>query len=101
LVLSHERVVRVKLSSHHQWLLLQVIDWGRGITGQQLPKLFEPFYTTKSRHGNGLGIGLTMVKHYVEQDFSGSISMTSSLRRGTQCNVKLRLTPRYHRQRSR
>ena len=98
LVISHDRVVAVKLNSNHQWLMLQVTDWGRGITGRQLPKLFEPFYTTKSRHGNGLGIGLTMVKHYVEHDFSGTISMTSSLRKGTQCTVKLRLTPRYSRQ---
>lgn len=95
LVISLERIVQVRLSCNQQWLILQVTDWGRGITSRQLPKLFEPFYTTKSRHGNGLGIGLTMVKRYVENDFSGSISMTSSLRKGTQCNVKLRLTPRY------
>ncbi|HVI60569.1 MAG TPA: HAMP domain-containing sensor histidine kinase [Candidatus Saccharimonadales bacterium] len=95
LVVSQERLVRVTLTSRHQWLVLQVTDWGRGITSQQLPKLFEPFYTTKSRSNQGLGIGLTMVKRYVEKDFSGAVSMVSSLRRGTQCTVKLRLTPAY------
>lgn len=94
---ERERIVRVTLSGNNQWLILQVTDWGRGITSRQLPKLFEPFYTTKNRCGDGLGIGLTMVKRYVEQDFSGSINMTSSLRRGTQCVVKLRLAPAYRR----
>lgn len=95
LACSEDRTVSVRLGSHNQWLILQVNDRGRGITTKQLPKLFEPFYTTKHRHGNGLGIGLTMVKRYVENDFSGSISMTSSLRKGTECYVKLRLSPRY------
>jgi signal transduction histidine kinase len=97
LVIGKKHDVAVKVSSHHQWLILQVTDWGRGITPIQLPRLFEPFYTTKARHGHGLGIGLTMVKRYVENDFSGSISVTSSLRRGTQVNARLRLTPRYQR----
>lgn len=88
-------MVLVKVSSHHQWLTLQVTDWGRGITSVQLPKLFEPFYTTKARYGQGLGIGLTMVKRYVENDFNGSIHVTSSLRKGTQVNARLRLTPQY------
>jgi signal transduction histidine kinase len=49
LVISHNRTVMVSLTSRHQWLLLQVTDWGRGITSRQLPRLFEPFYTTKNR----------------------------------------------------
>lgn len=88
-----KRLVKVAVLSQQQWLIIQVTDWGSGITAAQLPQLFEPFYTTKSRAGHGLGIGLAMVKQYVETDFGGSIGISSSRQRGTQFRVKLRRQP--------
>ena len=42
---------------------LSVRDMGPGIPGENLSKLFEPFYTTKS---NGMGVGLSISKTLVE-----------------------------------
>ena len=38
---------------------LAVIDSGHGIEPEKLPRLFEPFYTTKP---NGMGMGLSIAR---------------------------------------
>ncbi len=39
------------------WVEMRVADTGAGIDPQVLPHIFEPFYTTKSPKGSGLGLG--------------------------------------------
>jgi len=72
-------------------LHLSVRDHGKGITAQQLPQLFEPFYSTKLATNRGLGIGLAIVKQAVENDFGGSITVSSSPTGGTVFNIRLPL----------
>lgn len=93
--LPADKQIIVRLSSKQRWLYVRVKDCGKGIIADQLPHVFEPFYTTKSQRGHGLGIGLAIVKQYVENDFYGSVTVTSSPIRGTEFTAKLRLTPRY------
>lgn len=83
--------VRVTLKAQRRYVTIRVIDWGKGISDDQLPKLFKPFYTTKQSAGRGLGIGLAMVDQYVRKDFKGSISIASSRRHGTQFILRLPL----------
>lgn len=82
-------LVKVSLQVKPDRLIITVRDWGKGITPAEIPKLFEPFYTTKSNQGQGLGIGLAIVKQYVTADFGGTISVTSSRRDGTRFIVEL------------
>jgi two-component system, NtrC family, C4-dicarboxylate transport sensor histidine kinase DctB len=70
------------------WLTIEVKDRAMGIATEALPKLFDEFYTTKTAAGQGLGIGLAIVKQYVTADFRGSVMVASS-RRGTRFTVKL------------
>ena len=86
--------VNIEMSNEQQWLIIRVLDRGKGIAKEHISEIFDAFYSTKSRAGHGLGIGLTAVKQYVENDFSGSISVRSSLRRGTMFVGILRLGPR-------
>lgn len=62
-------------------LLLRVQDTGFGIPPEHLSRIFEPFFTTK-KVGQGTGLGLSMVKGFVEQA-RGAIEATSSQGRGT------------------
>jgi len=47
-------------------VLVRVIDEGVGIAPEKLPKIFEPFYTTK-RPGEGTGLGLSTAYGIVKQ----------------------------------
>lgn len=75
--------VEIDIHCDEHFLTLQVRDWGQGINYKDLRRVFEPFYTTKTQAGHGLGIGLAIVKQYVTNDFGGSISVSSSRRKGT------------------
>ena len=81
----------VKLTLEHRrgWLTIRVIDRGKGIPNEALPRVFEAFYTSKGQSGHGLGIGLSIVRQYVTADFEGSVKVTSSNRQGTCFSLKL------------
>jgi len=47
-------------------VMVEVRDTGHGIPAADLPKIFEPFYTTKPP-GRGTGLGLSICYGIVEQ----------------------------------
>ena len=47
-------------------VMIAIIDSGHGIPAADLPKIFEPFYTTKPQ-GRGTGLGLSICYGIVEQ----------------------------------
>ncbi len=63
------------------WVRIRVIDEGTGIAPEKLPKIFEPFYTTK-RPGEGTGLGLSTVYGIVKQT-GGFIFVDSEVGEGT------------------
>ncbi len=62
-------------------------DTGRGIPAEILPRIFEPFYTTRGGEG-GTGLGLALCKEIVEQH-GGIIEVDSRPGDGTTFVVKL------------
>ncbi len=65
-----------------EYVVVKVIDEGHGIPPERLPKIFEPFYTTK-RTGEGTGLGLSTVYGIVKQT-GGFIFATSDMTTGTE-----------------
>jgi two-component system NtrC family sensor kinase len=66
---------------------VQVRDTGAGIPQDRLPRIFEPFYTTKEA-GKGTGLGLAICWRIVEEA-RGSIDVASEVGRGTTFRVRL------------
>ena len=62
-------------------------DSGTGIKEEDLPHIFEPFYTTK-KDGKGTGLGLSVVYGIIERH-SGSISVDSNPGFGTTFTIML------------
>jgi PAS domain S-box-containing protein len=70
---------------------ITVRDDGEGIAPHALPRVFEPFYTTKAP-GKGTGLGLSMTHKFV-QAHGGTIDLDSAPGRGTTVEIWLPLTP--------
>ena len=66
-------------------------DNGRGMHDDVQRRAFEPFFTTR-RHLGGTGLGLHIVYNLVTQRLGGRISLTSSLRKGTEFRMTVPLT---------
>lgn len=77
------RVVTVTIERDNERLLLRVHDWAAIIPRSNQARLFAPFYSTKKSRGHSIGIGLALVKRIVEDEFCGTIEVTSSRKHGT------------------
>ncbi|MDQ6812579.1 MAG: ATP-binding protein, partial [Bacteroidota bacterium] len=68
-------------------VVIDVTDSGKGISKQNIPKVFKPGFTTKKR---GWGLGLTLTQRIVEQYHKGKIFVKSSeLGKGTTFRIVL------------
>jgi two-component system NtrC family sensor kinase len=76
---------RAQPSAAGDMVVVEVSDTGRGIAPDELAKIFEPFYTTRS---NGVGLGLAISYDIVEQH-GGKLSVRSVLGSGTTFQIYL------------
>lgn len=82
--------VHVRAYAKGKKVVVAITDHGVGIAPENIDKLFDPFYSTKSTVRSGLGLGLSLVKQYVEYDFKGKISVSSDSARGTTFTLELK-----------
>lgn len=66
---------------------IQICDTGIGIQPDDLPHIFEPFYTTK-HDGKGTGLGLAVVYGIIERH-GGSVSVASVPQQGSAFTILL------------
>jgi PAS domain S-box-containing protein len=70
-----------------EWIVLKVSDTGSGIPPEVLPRVLEPFYTTKVV-GAGSGMGLSQVAGIVSQH-EGHLTVESDVGSGTTISIFL------------
>ncbi|PLX50675.1 MAG: hypothetical protein C0613_03335 [Desulfobulbaceae bacterium] len=70
-----------------EYTVLAVSDTGTGIAPEVLPKIFNPYFTTKTvDKGTGMGLAIT---HGIVADYGGAISVDSQVGHGTTFQVYL------------
>lgn len=70
LVECDEKQIRIKAWRDDSRVLVSVADSGRGIAVEDMPHLFDPFYTTRD---SGLGLGLS-ISQTIAQRLGGTLS---------------------------
>jgi PAS domain S-box-containing protein len=83
--------LRIRLGKGHDSVWVSFHDDGPGITKENLPNIFDPFYTTK-RPGRGTGLGLSICKS-VMKEHKGSIEAANSPDGGAVFTVTLPVSP--------
>ena len=77
--------ITVQTNLRSEGVEIAVIDTGVGIENSDIPKLFDSFYrgrNTLSSSVEGVGLGLTIVRHLIEQ-CGGKIEIVSQVDKGT------------------
>jgi signal transduction histidine kinase len=89
-VLSDTPPSLVSLSTHAAGdrAIVLIADRGAGIDPADLPRVFDPYFTTKR---GGTGLGLAIAKNIVD-GLGGAIGVTSTLGRGTEIRIDLPIT---------
>ena len=67
-------IIEIRLEENADNVVLEVKDSGKGISKENLDKIFDPLFTTKQ---TGTGLGLASVKSIIDAH-GGTISVTSS-----------------------
>ncbi len=73
-----------------QHITISVIDNGTGISKEDLPHIFEPFFSTK-RDTSGIGLGLSIV-HGIVENHKGQLEVKTEPGQGTSIEITLPLT---------
>ncbi len=63
--------IYINLKSNKDYIFIEIIDNGVGISKEMAKKIFEPYFTTKNK---GTGLGLSIVKKIIE-DHNGKIKI--------------------------
>lgn len=77
--------LNVVISPDEDFAKIEIADTGEGISEENLPKIFEPYFSTKE---TGTGLGLAIVKRIIDEH-SGTIEVESKEGEGTKFTVKL------------
>lgn len=79
--------IRVRVRREGSWVMVEVEDTGPGIPPEVMPRLFEPFFSTKLP-GKGTGLGLAVSKHLAGA-MGGDVTAANGANGGALFTVRL------------
>jgi two-component system, NtrC family, sensor kinase len=74
-----------------EYIEIRIIDTGCGMSKDIIPKIFEPFFSTKGQKGTGLGLAVIWG---IIDNHNGTIQVESEEGKGTTFIIRLPLTPK-------
>ena len=82
--------IRIRTSADETNVYVEISDTGNGIPAKDLPRVFDPGFTTKSA-GVGTGWGLS-ISYNIIQEHKGKINIESRVGEGTTVTIALPIT---------
>lgn len=77
-------------ASRSGFVIIEIADNGCGISPENMKRIFEPFFSTKSKQGTGLGLSIT---YGLVKKLGGDIHVASEVGKGTTFTVTLPMAP--------
>ena len=87
--MKDEGEIRIKTYKTEDAAIIEIADTGKGIPAENLEKIFDPGFTTKSS-GVGTGLGLSIVYNIVKKH-RGNISVKSEPGRRSTFTIEIPL----------
>jgi C4-dicarboxylate-specific signal transduction histidine kinase len=79
--------ISTSLDTKRRAVVVRIRDSGKGIPADVLPRIFDPFYTTKDV-GRGTGLGLT-ITYGIVQEHGGQIAAANHANGGAVFTIEL------------
>jgi anti-sigma regulatory factor (Ser/Thr protein kinase) len=87
---GREGVVTIRAQRDGDSIVIEIQDTGWGIAAEALPKVFDPFFTTRSGSFGHIGLGLHVAYNYVTQGLQGSLVVESVPGQGTCVRIRFK-----------
>lgn len=84
---DENNLIEIFLLKKNNQLMIQIIDQGCGIEKEDIPKIFEPYFSKKSK---GIGLGMALVKKLVEVN-NAEIFVESKVGVGTKFTIRMEI----------
>ncbi len=84
---SDPRILTIRARAERGWSVLEIQDTGPGLAEEHLPRLFEPFFSTKPV-GQGTGLGLS-IAYGIIRDHGGSLNAANAPEGGARFTLRL------------
>ena len=91
---SNNHLAKVQLAVKQKQIIITVQDEGKGIGGEELQNIFQPFYRAGNSHGiAGFGLGLSLASRFIKLH-KGEIGVQSEVNKGTTFTILLPVATR-------
>lgn len=83
--------ITVTVSNDDTFFHIAIHDKGKGISPEDIAKIFDKFYKGSQNHKEGMGLGLYLTKKIIEEH-KGQITIKSQPNHGTTIHIQLPIT---------
>ncbi len=85
--IGEKGTISISTASENQQFVISIADTGCGISEENLPRITDPFFTTRDP-GKGTGLGLS-IAYNVVQEHGGTLEFESQPGKGTRVTITL------------
>ena len=82
----NELRIDIEVTDKNDFVIVDIIDNGAGMSDELITRVFEPYFSTKGK--NGTGLGLYMSQMIIDKQFNGKLYVKQSSSDGTTFSIE-------------